>query len=315
LTSSHAGESFDDALWYALFTAFPAEAYETTTCTTLIVSIAAPQYAHALHRVLGDPEAFSQRHLAAQPKSDHPVLQDVEVVQAADACWARDFGCSPTALRPRRTHVQQHAGTMTGDRGIWILVAGGSPLVSLPPELMPELSELARSWTALDVLDPNNVRWQVEERCRRPVERLVGPAFIGYWGLDGVSPYDSSPARPCADTAAIERLQRACPPLEWKHGGPDARTVAQFAVEDADGRLLALAGYEVWNETVAHLQVVTHPEHRGKGLGAFVVAAAAEHALNQGLFPQYRTLRSNAGSMAIARKLGFQDYGSSLYLI
>jgi GNAT superfamily N-acetyltransferase len=67
-------------------------------------------------------------------------------------------------------------------------------------------------------------------------------------------------------------------------------------------------------ESIAHLHVVTHPRHRGRGLGRAVVAAAAEHAFDAGLLPQYQTLRENAPSMAIARKLAVVEYGSPVHI-
>jgi GNAT superfamily N-acetyltransferase len=314
MTGSHPDEPLDEALWFALFGASPAAAYEATTATTLIVSIGAPQHAHALHRALSDPEKFSERHLAEQPQSDHPTLKDVDAVKVADSWWAGDFACSPSALRPRQTQVQQHAGRLLGDRGIWMLVAGASPLISLPPELMPELLDLARSWSTAEVADPTSVVWPISERCRRQVERVVGPAFIGYWTLDTPASDAERRAQQLESTAAIARLQAACDPLEWRHGGGDATSAVHFGIVEPGGELSALAGYQIWNENIAHLHVVTHPRHRGRGLGRAVVAAAAEHALDAGLLPQYRTLRENAPSMAIARKLGFVDYGSSVYI-
>lgn len=314
MTGSYPEEPLDEALWFTLFGASPAAAYEATTATTLIVSIGAPQHAHALQRALSDPERFSERYLVQQPKSDHPTLKDVDALEVADGWWARDFACSPGALRPRHTHVQQHAGQLLGNPGIWMLVAGGSPLVSLPPELMPELADLARAWTTLDVADPTNLVWPISDRCRRQVERVVGPAFIGYWTLDVLGSESESVARQVASPEAILRLQAACDPLEWRHGGGDATSAVHFGIFEPGGELSALAGYQVWNESIAHLHVVTHPRHRGRGLGRAVVAAAAEHAFDAGLLPQYRTLRENAPSMAIARKLGFVDYGSSVYI-
>jgi RimJ/RimL family protein N-acetyltransferase len=78
--------------------------------------------------------------------------------------------------------------------------------------------------------------------------------------------------------------------------------------------LLALAGYEVWNDTIAHIAVVTHPLHRGRSLGGAAVALAARHALQARLVPQYRTLRANAPSLGIASRLRFREYGFSVYV-
>lgn len=64
LTTSHATETLDDALWFALFTAYPGAAYEPTCRATVVVAIEADRYVVPLRRDLGDPEAFSARTLA-----------------------------------------------------------------------------------------------------------------------------------------------------------------------------------------------------------------------------------------------------------
>jgi hypothetical protein len=70
------------------------------------------------------------------------------VLDIADGWWARDFGCAPNKLRPPVTHVQQHAGALTGNPGIWILVTGAAPLVSIPPVAMALLEARAGRWSA-----------------------------------------------------------------------------------------------------------------------------------------------------------------------
>jgi len=58
--------------------------------------------------------------------------------------------------------------------------------------------------------------------------------------------------------------------------------------------------------------VVTHPAHRGRGHASAAAAALARLALERGLLPQYRTLESNAASLAVGRGLGFVEYATSL---
>ncbi len=80
----------------------------------------------------------------------------------------------------------------------------------------------------------------------------------------------------------------------------------------AGGGLAVVAGYEVWGDQIAHLAIVTHPAHRGRGLGAAAFAFAARAALDAGLIAQHRALLSNTHSMSIARRLGFVPYSVSL---
>ena len=80
----------------------------------------------------------------------------------------------------------------------------------------------------------------------------------------------------------------------------------------ANGELIALAGYETWGGTIAHISIVTHPSHRNQGAGRTAVAGVTQHALRAGLLPQYRTLQSNQPSIRIAEALGFSAYATSM---
>jgi GNAT superfamily N-acetyltransferase len=232
----------------------------------------------------------------------------------ADEWWARDFACASSELRPPRTHVQPHAGALLGDPGIWILVAGAAPLISLPADTTDVLADLAQSWSASDVADAGLLERQLAPICPRTVEEVIGPASIGYGSPDSLDLRDATLARPFDSPAAIRRLQEACQGEEWDHGGSDPHPGRTFGVFGQADELVALSGYEVWNDSIAHISIVTHPLHRGRGHGRAAVALAAQHALAAGLLPQYRTLRRNTSSMTIAKHLGFIEYGFSVYV-
>ena len=92
--------------------------------------------------------------------------------------------------------------------------------------------------------------------------------------------------------------------------GPSS-AVAAVGVFRGDA-LAALASYKLWGDRIAHIAIVTHPAHRGGGLGKAAVSAMSRVALERGLVAQYRTLCANTPSMGIARALGFQRYATTL---
>lgn len=233
---------------------------------------------------------------------------------SADDWWARDFACSTSELRPERTRVQEHAGALLGNPGIWILVAGGAPLISLPSDQEEGMSHLAQTWSAANVADPAALQRLVAAACTRPVEKIIGPAFIGYGSAESLDLRDARFARPVTSRETIAGLQAACGLEEWEHGGSEAHPERTFGVVDEASELLALSGYEIWNDSIAHLSIVTHPRARGRSWGRAAVALAAQHALRAGLVPQYRTLAENTASLLIARRLGFVEYGFSVYV-
>lgn len=118
------------------------------------------------------------------------------VTTIADDWWARDFACSAAELRPTRTRVQEHAGALLGNSGIWILVAGGAPVISLPTDNMNALAKLAQSWSVSDVEDPVRLQARLASSCTRPVDKIVGPAFISYGSSDSLDLREARVAQP-----------------------------------------------------------------------------------------------------------------------
>jgi RimJ/RimL family protein N-acetyltransferase len=76
--------------------------------------------------------------------------------------------------------------------------------------------------------------------------------------------------------------------------------------------LAALASYQLWDEQIAHIAVVARPASRGRGYATAAVSRLTEIVFERWFVPQYRTLESNAPSMALARRLGFVHYATSL---
>ena len=104
------------------------------------------------------------------------MLED-DVRRIADSWWARDFACESRELRPRTTRVQAHTGELAGDDGIWILVVGGCPLISMPAEILPALHERASGWTVSTVEHPARL---AGELAPTSAVEIIGPAYIGY---------------------------------------------------------------------------------------------------------------------------------------
>jgi hypothetical protein len=234
-------------------------------------------------------------------------------VERADRYWSRDFACAPHELRLTGTHVQEHAGILLGATGIWILAVGAFPRVSMPPAAMPILGSGARQWLKALVSNPAAL---AAELAPLTVEKIVGPAFIGYGYASTLKLESAGLARrlTTADSNAITGLRGECSLEEWEHGGSKHADAPTFGAFDAQGTLCALASYSVWPEQIAHISIVTAATRRGRGFATSAVACAARHALEAGLLPQYRTLAANVPSLGVAQRLGFVEYGFSIYV-
>lgn len=155
-----------------------------------------------------------------------------------------------------------------------------------------------------------------EERFAGEYKRLMGPAFVGYTCAEAFREEQRRTVRRLLparreDAAALRRLFAACTLQEWEYGG------IQFEHDPIMGafegeRLVAAASYELWTDRIAHMGAVTDPDFRGGGYGTSAVSALTRHCLEAGLIPQYRTLESNSGAMAIAHRLGFSPYAQTM---
>lgn len=236
-------------------------------------------------------------------------------VAIADKWWAQDFGCSPGELRPAETRVQAHTARLADATGMWLLVAGGAPVVSMPANVFAKLGERAKGWTTALVADETSLLRELAGIAPGRVGRVVGPAFISYGSAASLDLRNARHAVSVAsEEASIASLREACGSA-WDDGGSEIDDeVPLFGVFGGARELRALASYEVWDTSIAHISIVTHPEHRGRGFGRAAVALAAQHALAAGLVPQYRTLQANTASIVVAKRLGFVEYGFSVYV-
>ena len=220
-----------------------------------------------------------------------------------DAYWATQFGCSPEELFAPPLRVLTHGPELADYRGVLALFRNGSAIVSIPPDHAEPLR-------ALLAAIPNGCSPETLVSALRSISvAVLGPAFLGY--AEAVSP-EVHPARVLSldDATALDAMERSFDPIEWEHGG--SRIQDPCSAVFVGPQIAALAGYQVWGGTIAHISIITHPDFRGRGFGRSAVAHLARRAITAGLVPQYRTLDSNRPSLRIADELGFARYATSL---
>jgi GNAT superfamily N-acetyltransferase len=229
-------------------------------------------------------------------------------METVDRYWSSFLGCPQEALSTQQTLVVPHADL--GDyHGLFLFVRQGLLVVSVPRHLLETLRPQAIAWSPVDVLQEASLQHHLGET----VERVVGPAYVGYTDHNLFQPVCAPGARVLGpqDVTAFAALQAACSMLEWEHGGSHLGERPVVGA-DAGGHVVAAAGYTVWGDVIAHIAVITHPQYRGQGYGRAVVSRLTVDVLRQGLVPQYRTLVANQPAMAIARALGFAYYATTV---
>ena len=230
-------------------------------------------------------------------------MLDDGAVSIATNYWAAHLGCDPEHLFSEPFRIVLFGSELAEYRGVFGLFRDDSAIVSLPPHRADTLRPL------LSALAPGCSPGALAFALRSVAAATIGPASIGY-ATNVALPTKPVRALTPNDAPALETLQQACDPTEWEHGGSPGGNPCSGAF--VNGQLVAVAGYETWGGTIAHISVVTHPGFRGRDFGRNAVAHLAARALSAGLLPQYRTLESNHASIRVARALGFRPYARSI---
>ncbi len=223
-------------------------------------------------------------------------------ISIATTYWAAHLGCSPDELFAEPLRIVTHGAGLADYRGVFALFRGSAVTVSIPSDCADALRAL------LSFLPQGFSPEELAAVLSTVSSAVIGPACIDY--AEAV-PQPAHPVRTLDpdDSPALGALQQSCDAIEWEHGGsPIGYPCSAVFV---GRRVVAVAGYEVWGGTIAHISVLTHPDFRSRGFGRSAVAHLAKRAITAGLLPQYRTLRSNHSSNRIADALGFHSYATS----
>jgi GNAT superfamily N-acetyltransferase len=152
----------------------------------------------------------------------------------------------------------------------------------------------------------------------QPFGAALGPSQHAYLHRDDL---DRSLAPGVAKrvewTDAVAELRDAVGLDEFHEGGfgTDDIPDVSWAVTADDGQILALGNMTDFAGTPADVGLVTHPDHRGRGLAAALAADMLVAAFDDGIeVARYRALKTNLASLAVARRLGFTPYGENVVI-
>lgn len=188
----------------------------------------------------------------------------------------------------------------------WVVVLklDDSQVVISPSASYPLLSQL----DADQLLDLNTLTSALSQFDPRP----VGSALLLFSQGNSFELVEDLSVR-TATNDEVDRLLESCSILEAGESGLKGMH-EHFVVSDSTGKPIAIAGYEIWNETVAHFGVLVEPSHRGQGFGIRVTKSAAHSARTKSLVLQWRVRTDNAPSNRLAARLGFVKVGQQLAL-
>lgn len=169
---------------------------------------------------------------------------------------------------------------------------------------------LLRSLSQLSPADLFNMPLLVETLREHKVNP-IGVASISYVDETTLQKVPHSKPARHSNVHDIDSIMSSCN-VDEQEESAIATMSTHYVVDSSDGTAAAVAGYEVWNDKIAQLGVLTKLEHRGQGLASSAAHAAAKAALSTGLIPQWRCQIGNVSSYRLSQKLGFHEVGLQL---
>jgi len=221
--------------------------------------------------------------------------------------WAERLGVPPGDL----TRPGIRLTTNPESSAAYALWRGNTMVIAISSDRLAEARERVRGATARDLMPPPALLAAIG----MPEARVVGPAYQGFLRSDpGPAPtIERVEFTPIPSRDGLAPLRAAVAPEEWRHASLDpARGVVVGAIRDGELVAAAAAGSE-WPGFAA-VGILTRRDARGGGLATAAAHHAVVAALRAELLPIYQTLQSNEPSLAVARKLGFEHFGSTLSL-
>lgn len=134
----------------------------------------------------------------------------------------------------------------------------------------------------------------------------------GLYFCDSVPRVPGFTAPVSRDREHAAALERDCSPDDAAEVGLSdmTNTFVLMGDEGAAPRPLAGSGYDIWEDSLAHMGVLTAQGERRRGHAALAVSIAMEEAMRSGLVPQWRARTDNTASIRTALRAGFKHAGS-----
>lgn len=232
-----------------------------------------------------------------------PDLSDV-----VDESWANSLGCPVALLRQPGAYLVPGGSDLRGYRGVYLARLDATVLVYCPSDRVGTAVAVMDALTPEEVFSPAGAR-HLAGRSKAPVLGPSQHSFVDAAHFRAV-PDAAVTTVPLGDPG-LQDLREACGEVAWSEGGFAGDGFPAYGLWESD-RLLAAGNLKPYRGVAADVGVVTHPDHRGRGLARRLVSAMVADALRSSAVVRYRALTTNQPSLAVARALGFVPRGENL---
>jgi GNAT superfamily N-acetyltransferase len=228
-----------------------------------------------------------------------------ETNAAIEKYWAQEFGFASGFGELQICCKVQHLYS-----GVQMFRRDRLLIIAVPPELHDLFQDAIDHSNSKDLF---SVDW-LQSVLGSRAEKIIGPALVYYADETTFDSKVTDGDRMLADSDsdAYRDLQSALNATELYESGLSAEHFPAFGAF-SEGKLFAVASYSIWEPSIAHIIVATHPDHRRQGFAKRAVSVLAAHALDRGLILQWRALAWNTNSLSLAIELGFQHYCSTIF--
>lgn len=230
-----------------------------------------------------------------------------KAIAAIDKYWAQDLHCDANSFNEELITIAEKPVYNVGEF-IYLFRRNKRLHIACSAALVHPVQQALQNYSLFQIFDASFLN----SRLANYINLIVGPAYMGYLETIEYQVNDNVRLLTDDDDQALEDLKNRVSALHWEHSGIEkGQPIAGYFIGD---ELVSVAGYEIWDNSIAHIGIVTRADVRGAGYGRACVSAIADYAIKQNLIAQYRTLYENLPSMAIARALGFHHYGETIYI-
>lgn len=228
--------------------------------------------------------------------------------ERVDAYWASTLGVDVAALHAPGIRVWENPNDRESWRGVYALAFGDAVSVFSPPDLRATVTAAMADHDASSVLEPKT--WH--DLLGAAVKVAFGPVVHHYRdSADGLAEIAKGRRINPRDAQSLAELRAAVSSDEWLAAGFTAQAAVLFGVFEGD-RLVAAANLTEGPDAATDVGIIIHPDARGKGYAMQVAALAARQALLMYGVARFRALATSHATLAIARKLGFVEYGRNV---
>ncbi len=233
---------------------------------------------------------------------------NAESQRAVDEFWARDLGMTSAAFADSRG---LRLTTQRLYSGLQLFRQDERLLVAAPPWMVRSIEDVAKGLAPNDLF---SAKW-LQQFCGPNTEKILGPAEVNYADRSSFRYSGGLWGRKLlpGDSRAYAALVNALDSKEAEESGVAVDGFPAFGAF-SNGVLYAVASYSVWEPSIAHIVVASHPDHRRRGFASAAVQSLAEEAFGRGLILQWRALSTNRNSLALAERLGFRHYCTTLFV-